>query len=158
VPVLKPAGNVPITGIKIDGQRWIRNHVRSIRSAYGKAPFFEHYAGEVFRAIEDSGEMLFETNRSLLQTCLQLVGMDKSIRVTDAYREGPAEHCADMRDIFDAGKAIRGGVTIEYDRYHQVFGGPFERNMSIVDLLFCEGPNAKDIIGSGRVRLNDPKE
>jgi hypothetical protein len=154
VPVKKPSGNVPVTEVGIDrGQHWIRNHERSIRAAYGKAPFYEYYAGDVFRALEDSGETLFETNRMLLQTCLQLTGLAKEIKVTEAYRVGPVDGCTDLRNVFDARNAVCKGVTIDYDPYQQVFDGQFVRNMSIVDLLFCTGPDAINIVQSGRVHF-----
>jgi hypothetical protein len=48
IPVRK-AQNATVSDIEIDySQKWLANHLRSIQSAYGKAPFYEYYSEEFF--------------------------------------------------------------------------------------------------------------
>src|SRR5690349_1049815 len=48
VPVTGKSGKPLITDIRIDyNQKWLNNHWRTIRTAYGNAPFFEYYAPDV---------------------------------------------------------------------------------------------------------------
>ena len=44
--------------VRIDyGQKWLNNHWRTIRSAYGKAPFFEHYCEDLEKVLVQEGNL-----------------------------------------------------------------------------------------------------
>lgn len=158
VPVRKPSGKVPVTEVQIDHSRdWIGHHIKSIRTAYGNAPFFEYYAGELFAILEKKSDSLFETNRSLLIRCLDLLGSEKKVLLTDRYDHTSGPQVADLRNYFGRPDS-NPTLSIEYEEYYQVFGEGFARNMSIIDLLFCEGPGALQFLRSATVQLNDQRD
>jgi hypothetical protein len=126
-----------------NSQKWQAVHLRGIQSAYGKAPFFEFFFPyfEHFWTVEQ--ESLYDLNRHLLTICLKL--LRAPVRLTE-WKE--KELPADILDIRGQIKPQTPFSERNYYRvqaYPQLFGLDFEPNLSILDLLFCMGPE------SGRV-------
>lgn len=145
VPIQKDAPKVPTQAVKVDySQRWVNQHWRSIRSAYGKAPFFEHYVDILQQLYFEKHKFLIDLNLSCLIQLLKILQIThKSIRQTDRYIENPEnEGFIDLRSVIHPKK---GYAPVRQDGsfgYHQVFGKSFVFNLSLVDLLFCEGNQA----------------
>lgn len=148
VPV-RVHGKIPIHSVPIDyQQKWINNHWRTIVSAYRHAPFFEHYADELHRILYASPPFLYQLNRELLQACLRWLNLSKKLSETSAYiRQSPPE-VRDLRNRIHPKRTIHDSRA-NIIRYRQVFGTDFMANLSILDLLCCEGPEAGFIISSG---------
>ena len=142
-------GNKKILSSKIEidyNQKWKNNHWRAIQSAYGKAPYFEFYADYFNRIYKTKPGTLFEFNKELLSICLKLLQLDIKIRYTTVYEKESSEGLIDLRSVIHPKKTNNlNGIYAEMP-YLQVFGNEFVPNMSIVDLLFCEGPNACNIL------------
>ncbi|MBQ1228126.1 MAG: hypothetical protein IIX79_08560, partial [Alistipes sp.] len=68
---------------------------------------------------------------------LSLLGVDKPLPLTESYYEAQ-EGDLDLRPKH------REGSTFVAEPYFQVFSDrlPFEANLSILDLIMCEGPQA----------------
>lgn len=146
VPVLHPSGRkIRTKDVRIDrSKKWRHQHWQSIVSAYGKAPFFDHYAGAFETMYATEYEFLADWNRDLLQLTLRLLHLEISVTYTDAYRESVAE-ASDFRDALSPKpKSRRPDSAFRLIPYYQVFSDrmPFVGNLSIIDLLFCEGPEA----------------
>src|SRR5687768_15589164 len=63
VPVTAKHGKPLITDIRIDySQKWLNNHWRTIQSAYGKAPFFEYYADDLYAIMFKKHRFLYDLN------------------------------------------------------------------------------------------------
>lgn len=143
VPVLH-SGKIPIQQIEIDyRQKWQNRHWRAIQSAYAHAPFFEFFKDDFANLIYSNEPLLFKLNHELLATCLRLLGSKAELRPTEAYQahyEG--DLIEDKRDAFHPKKEIQ----VDIPSYIQTFGEDFEPNLSILDLLFCEGPQASSTL------------
>ena len=137
VPVLHH-GKVPIRELEIDyKQQWQNQHWRAIQSAYAKSPFFEHFEGPLADAIYRREDTLFDYNLNLLETCLQLVGRDPELRLTPSFRKSFKKGVIqDDRALFHP----KNDLHVVTPTYFQCFGEEFAPNLSIVDLLFCQGP------------------
>ena len=147
VPVLSYAQKSLTKDIKIDyGQQWIRRHWGCFRSAYGKSPYFEFYADELEAVYQKKPEFLIDLNYDLLTICLRLLGIRKEITYNLSV---PFQS---DRAIIDEISAINDkknkNITKYYQpiAYYQTFGNDFVSNLSIVDLLFNMGPEARSIL------------
>ncbi len=147
VPVSKGPGKPATRDVKIDyHQPWLKDHWRTIASAYGKAPFFPDYAPFFEKILFKKYTFLFDLNLELLTNCLFLLGVKKNIAITTGYREEAPEGVKDLRNAVILQKEGITEVVHNFVDYRQVFGSNFAPNLSIVDLLFCQGPAAKAII------------
>jgi len=137
--------------VKIDySQNWQQQHIRSLKTAYGKSPFFEYLSEDFFHILEKKQLFLWELNYDLLTFCLKTMGMSKNILFTDSYAEKDENSLSwDCRSIIHPKKGYQPVCQKGLKPYQQVFGNTFVKNLSIVDLIFCEGGNSKQIIQKG---------
>ncbi|MCF6361090.1 MAG: WbqC family protein [Cyclobacteriaceae bacterium] len=147
IPLIGSQKKIKISEIKIDhSQKWANRHWRAIKSAYGKAPFFEHYADYIKQEIYAEHTTLFNLNLQLLTLCLKFLQIDTPLEFTSSYQKTPKIPLKDLRSSIHPKNPFSSSIKIEYIAYPQVFGNSFVQNLSILDLLFSEGPNAGSII------------
>ena len=156
VPLTEKSGKVFIKDVRIDySTKWQNNQWRSLQSAYQNAPFFEHYEEELHKLIYTGYQFLFDLNLSLLSFCLKSLKSELKLSESVAYEKTPDPSIHDLRSVILAKKAYSGRSFYEPTPYQQVFGNMFVPNLSLIDLLFCEGPNAGRLIKASLVtRLN----
>lgn len=143
VPVIQGTKKQLYTDIKIDySQPWIDQQWRTLCTAYGKAPYFEYLAPVLYDCLNAHPTHLFELNLSLLKLCLQILGIQKEIKMTDRYSTQPYPTIQDLRNTLNPTQRLREPIYYTSFSYQQVFGTIFSPNLSIIDLLFCEGPHA----------------
>lgn len=140
VPVKEGNRKKIITELEIDyDQKWVNMHWRTIRSAYGNAPYFEYYA-DYFEAIYNcKPRFLFELNREFLQLYIKFLKFSKPLRFTNRYEEKPGPEVLDFRSQIHPKKRTDSLTTKPYG---QVFGKQFVPDLSILDLLFNQGPES----------------
>jgi len=121
---------------------WQLNHWRSLETAYRTSPFFEFYEDEIRPLYEKEHTNLFEFNLmcfEVVSTCLQL---EQNISKTDDFQliEEISSEITDCRNLISAKKK----TLFSQEKYTQVFEEKygFIPNLSILDLLFNEGPNS----------------
>lgn len=130
---------------------WQTQHWTSISSAYGNAPFFEHYAPEIAPFFEKKYDFLFDLNRDLLCCLLRLIGLPDGLTFTSSFQKETAAEIYDFRNgIFPKKHRQKEDQAFKPVHYSQVFEekNGFLPNLSILDLLFCTGPQALLIIES----------
>ena len=142
----------PMRDMRIDySKRWQHQQWMAIVSAYRSAPFFDHYADRFEPFFGQRYEFLADLNTALLETLLPLLGATRPLRFSDTYLI-PAEGDRDLRGAFEPLHRAPDGTllsgTAAYDPYDQVFADrfPFAPCLSVLDLLFCEGPAAGDLL------------
>ncbi len=125
--------------VKIDNSvPWQKIHWQSIRSAYGSTPFFEFYAERFQPFYEKEFEFLFEFNHELLKTVLKILKTEKMFELTSVFKKQP-------EGMID----LRGKKEVEtLKRYYQSFEerNGFQENLSIIDVIFNLGPQAKECL------------
>jgi hypothetical protein len=144
VPVQNGNRKVLIRDLKIDySQDWTRRHWGAIHSAYGKSPFFEYYAEYFKNILEKKPDFLFDLNLDFLTICLKLLRLEKNIIFTENY-EKTVEN--DWRGLIHPKRHFETNKVYQSLTYRQNFGNEFEPNLSILDLLFCQGNQALTIL------------
>ena len=124
---------------------WQKNHLRSLQNAYRSSPYFEYYEEDIIPLYEKKYRFLLDF---LLQTqtlSLELLQWEVNFGKTQNYqKEYPTGE--DMRYLADA----KSKTSFKVPQYHQVFQEKhgFIPNLSILDLLFNEGPNAGNLLES----------
>lgn len=146
IPVIKIHGNhTKVKDILIDySQKWQHLHWSAICSAYNRSPFFLYYKDLLEPYYYQKTEGLLEFNLKLTFVILGSLNLKKEIRLTDNFTDGNDSDIIDRRNSIHPKKKQPG----EFKSYIQVFSDrfPFEPNLSIIDLLFCEGPHAIDYL------------
>lgn len=140
--------------VRIDySKRWQHQHWVSIVSAYKSSPYFDFYGDEFAPFFERRYEFLVDWNMDLCRTAMRALGIGKELIVSDHWisTEQTALFDADLRGAFSPKPRLAmADERFAPQPYCQVFAdrAPFAPNLSIVDLLFCEGPSAVAILRS----------
>jgi hypothetical protein len=149
VPLTNKHGKVPFADVKIDYSiRWQNVFWRTVESAYRNSPYFEHYSDDLHKIIYSHKSSIFDLNFELLSFCLVSLKWSQELSVTSRYEKVVNNPFSDMRSAI---KTRNTYIAREFYRptpYYQVFGNSFEENLSILDLLFCTGPEAGRILKS----------
>ena len=149
VPVVHQSGTyeLPITEIKVDySTPWIVRSERAIEAAYWSSPFFEYYRDELFAIMDSETETLFDLNLKLIRFFLEKLHLPVEIRFTETFEpKGSLTYGEDLRDAIHPKRpnSILQGLGLDKP-YYQVFAQKhgFIPNLSILDLLFNEGPDS----------------
>lgn len=165
VPVVdgNRAEKVTAAAIEIDyRQNWIHRHWRTLQTAYGNSPYFEYYADYLHDIYVSKPALLFDLNRQFLQLLLRCFRLNIPITVTTNYYPpfstqpfaGKDTLHADQARVIDrrdwltpktAHKTLVPDTPAALSLvrpYPQVFGPGFEPGLSVLDLLFSQGPAA----------------
>jgi WbqC-like protein family len=153
VPVVAGNKKTLARDIKIDNpQKWLSKNWRAIETAYGKAPFFEYYVTDIMAVFQRKQVYLFDFNHELLTKCLDFLQFDISLKFTDQYYDLKEEPQNDFRSKIIPKSNPSINITYEQVAYQQVFGNKFVGNLSVLDLIFSEGPQAGEIIKSSIIK------
>jgi hypothetical protein len=140
VPVKAPNHTITKDVLIDNSVAWQKQHIRSISSAYGSAPFFIYYDYLIFPVLEKPFKFLTDLNLEILDLMLRLSGIDRKIKTTIEFDKTP-ENIKDLRNTFSPKKSS--GFT--YPPYSQVFDEKFgfTSGLSVLDQLFNLGPDLK---------------
>ena len=132
-----------------DHNQWRRVHWNALQSAYSESPFFEYYADDIRPFFEQKYEFLIDFNEAIRQKMCELLDIETSV----SYSSGVRVHGSgfrvqgsgfrDFREVIHA-KHPQDDPEFQPRSYWQVFQHRygFQPNLSILDLLFCMGPEA----------------
>ena len=157
----------------ISDSGWARKHWATIVHSYSRAPYFSTYRellGGLYLGIEE--RLLSQINFRFLRALCQVLGIgtpvtwsmdyrlvgDKTERLVSlcrqagatSYLSGPAAKAYLQEDLF-----VREGIEVSYVDYsgyrdYTQLYPPFEPKVSVIDLLFNEGPNAREYLKTSR--------
>jgi len=138
VPVVKVNGNHTLTkDVEISyKESWQQVHLRCMESAYRKSAYFDYYFPYFEKIYKQRFNTLVELNDFCLKTILKIIKVKKEYSYTEDF-----EKIIDNSDyrIF---LSKNGTNKTEMKPYYQVFADRhgFISNLSVIDLLFNEGP------------------
>lgn len=122
---------------------WRNLHKKSLSTAYRSSPYFEFFEDDIFTIFDPSIKYLLDLNLKANELVLDALQLDLKFKETEEYQINFDKE-ADLRYLADA----KSKVDFPFEFYHQVFNDKhgFIPNLSILDLLFNEGPNALDYL------------
>ena len=141
------AQKLRITDVEVDWSTpWLIRTERAISAAYESSAYFDHYKEELFGLLEERPRTLFELNLSILRFFLDKTGIRADIRFTEEFTPtGTGIYGEDLREAIHPKRpnTILKDLALEKP-YFQVFARKygFVPNLSIMDLVFNEGPDA----------------
>jgi len=167
IPIFNKTGQT-LNEVKIDySKKWVSKHKSSIEYNYEKAPYFEEYWKDIELILDKSWEKLIDLNMELINYFITKLEINtktvfsSELNINKTGSEKLLEICKDLQvDTYLSGEFGRNYLDInlfqqenikvifekfEHPTYDQTFDG-FVQNMSIIDLLFNEGQNAKNIL------------
>lgn len=141
----------PLKEVIIDNRKpWQLQHWRTITSCYNRSPWFSFFEPELEALYRQPVNLLSDWNRTCFEWVTKKLGVgihvDYSQYVPGSKGE---EEVVDWRNKLTPKSLQSEGV--EPLRYHQVFEDRigFIPDLSVLDLLFCEGRNARQLLTSG---------
>jgi len=143
VPVEHNNDRMLVKDLRIsDHNQWRRIHWNALQSAYSESPFFEYYADDIRPFFEKRYDFLIDFNEAIRETVCKLIDILPQIEYTSAYNS-QWQKSADYRDVIHAKHPLPDN-DFEAKPYWQVFQHKhgFLANLSILDLLFCMGPES----------------
>jgi len=155
-PIIHEGGThkLPVAEIKVDySTPWLLQHQRAIVSAYRTSAYFEYYQDELFEIMESRPERLLDLNMDLLRFFIEKTGLKVDLRMTsDFNRDGVVREedgteilCTDLREVIHPKRSNTILPDLKLEKpYFQVFAQKhgFISDLSIMDLLFNEGPDS----------------
>lgn len=119
--------------------RWQDQHWKSLQAAYRTSPFFEFYEDDFAPLYEKRYNFLLDFNYDCLEMALESLQLDLEFDKTLSFKKEP-ENVIDARHLILA----KGEENHSFDQYNQVFESKYGHipNLSVVDLIFNEGPNS----------------
>lgn len=171
IPVRQENLEQKIKDTKISDKKWNIKHWRTISQNYSKAKYFKDYKDifeELYLTCDE--EYLSEINYKFITTINEILEIKTKLRWSSEFKlvDGQTEKllgiCKDCnadiylsgpaaKDYFDEELARKENIKVEwmdysgYNEYEQLHP-PFEHGVTILDLIFNEGPNATKFMKS----------
>jgi hypothetical protein len=144
VPIKKKSGEKTKTSeVEISyAEQWQRVHWNAIQSAYNSSPFFEYYADILLPFYNKQFRYLIDFNTDLHGAILKMLKMKVTVGMTVDFVPHAGEY--DFRLSLSPKKK----PLTTFSEYYQVFSYKthFVENLSIIDLIFNEGPRAHEFL------------
>jgi hypothetical protein len=166
IPVRQESLAQKINETKTADQRWREKHWKALVMNYSRADYFKEYSTffkELYLGCHE--EHLSRINWSFLTAIARVLGIETSFRSSSEFNlcDGKTERLVDLCQQLNAteylsGPAAQGYLDVEafaaanikvtwidyggYPEYRQLYP-PFEHGVSVLDLIFSEGPNAR---------------
>lgn len=155
-----------ISEAKVLNNKWVDKHWRSIQYSYAKAEYFDQYAeriGSVYEACRNEVFLSRINYRFITEIC-DILGIKTKITWSSDYKlaDGKTERLVQLvkdagggyylsgpaaKDYIEEELFVQAGITLDwmdysgYPEYAQL-SDTFEHGVSILDLIFNEGPDA----------------
>ena len=145
IPVIHTHNNRELfKDVKISyDSNWMDLHLKSLQSAYRSSPYFEYFEDDFIKLYSEKEKFLADFNIKCISLISNLLDLDLDYKISGEYVE-KTNDIIDLRDLSNARKEKK----IDTPKYIQVFESKhgYINNLSILDLIFSEGPNSVSLI------------
>jgi hypothetical protein len=131
---------------------WQSQHYKSIKIAYQNSPFFEFYEDDLMPIFSKNYKYLLDLNIDTFLFMTDALQISSEFQKTKDYQ---ISHPKDLRFLANA----KQDFGINFDSYIQMFDDKFGfiKNLSVLDLLFMEGPNAISFLENKPLTLKETR-
>lgn len=174
VPVVSTGkGRQPVSQVLVDNsRRWQEKHWESLKTCYSPAPYFGRHRAFFEETYHHTWERLMDLNIHIIEylmRCLSIgtaTSLESELKTSHTRTERIIEICKKLkadtylsgpggREYLDQERFEEEGIELKFQefahpRYHQQFNKQpedFLPYMSVLDLLFNEGPHSRSIMG-----------
>ena len=129
---------------------WQSHHWKSIQTAYRTSPFFEYYEDDLQHLFTKPVSSLLELNIQIFNLLCDILGIEVAISKTQKYERLPK--ILDLRSLIE----VKSGINHKFEGYTQVLQEHhgFLPNLSALDLIFNEGPNALNYLEAQNITFD----
>jgi hypothetical protein len=147
IPVERESGHDTLTkNIRISySEDWQKIHLRSIESAYRRTPYYEYYIDALESILLKNHTQLVDLNFELLQFLVAKTGLTCEVNLSKDSEKISRE----MNELVNPKLTSAFNGKSYLQTFTERFG--FQNNLSILDLLFNEGPNAICVLEEGNI-------
>lgn len=147
--------HLPFNQVEIDNQSaWQQTHFRTLVTAYGNSPFFQHYRDELELLFSVPPILLFEWNMRCLTWLLSKIRLSDHLNLAEKVpsNELDVKHCS---DIYTPRTYNQHTPFLKYPQVFEDRVG-FLPNLSMLDMLFNIGPEAGNKVLNHQFDLPNP--
>jgi hypothetical protein len=137
VSIPKSSKKTKSKDILIENSNWQKQHYKSLEAAYNHSPFFEFYKDDLRKIFCKKYTYLLDVNLDSFNFIMDALDLFKEYTLSKTYEETKLN---DFRNLADSKKKVEISSIPYIQMFDQKFG--FLKNLSILDLLFMEGPNS----------------
>lgn len=159
-----------ICSTEVFKSNWKAKHINTLLANYAKAPYFKNYKERIFKVYEQTTEKLSEINLDFIKEICEILEINtkiidsRSLNLKGDKQERLVQACKQLNaDTYISGPAAKSYIDERLFENHQIkvewmdynnyktynqMHPPFEHGVSILDLIFNEGPNAKKYLKS----------
>jgi hypothetical protein len=176
VPIIHE-GDQPINTVKIFQEKqselnWYERHLKTLQVNYAKAKYYDEYIGKFEKTYKKGYELLADLNLEFIKTVLEILELNIPIKKTSemnltkskteliieiANKVGADTYLSGIRGVryLDESAFQKNNIVLRYNKYEhprynqQFMDLGFIEGLSILDLIFNEGPQSLEIIKSG---------
>lgn len=123
--------------------RWQAAHLRTIESCYSRSPYFEYYRDDLWKLLERKEAYLLDLNLAIQDWLKKTLKFSGEVSLTDHYQKEYPPDVTDRRNTILPKNFQDQPMGWQYTQVFEDRIG-FQPNLSILDLLFCSGPDIKD--------------
>lgn len=118
---------------------WQLLYLKSLQSAYSMSPFFEYYIDDLMPLFEKRFDYILDFNLRCLDVLLSSLQLNITPKKTLGFEKTPKDK-SDFRHLVKRNTKVN-----SFEPYTQVFTEKhgFISNLSVLDLVFNEGPNTE---------------
>jgi hypothetical protein len=133
----KISGKIKMRDVVVENSNWQRQHYKSLTTAYNHSPFFEFYKDDLQFIFTKKYKYLLDINIDSFHFINDALELSKKYNISKTYNENAIND-------FRYHAAVKNNDKTRYTPYIQMFEAEngFLENLSILDLLFMEGPNS----------------
>lgn len=135
-------------------ENWELKHWRAFQNCYRKSPYFEHYEHLIEPLFHKGHRYLFDLNMDVLEQLKVILDLDNVISTSNTYVKNEESMIGDFRNKIHPRSKFE-DLSFSPKSYPQVFEYKygFLENLSVLDLIFNCGPEARLVIRDSIVKV-----